>query len=236
MVATLEEEIKKHKDESDSSKSDCHWKRSLKKAKISDDDPDGRGSSALRVPNVPPLLPLNTHLEGLVELDNDESLTGPHAVDSTIEGVGTSKTPISKPAKQSLRPSALLEEIRRSKMTVGGIGIGSPPSKGDAYPKEPSQKITRSPEPSQWVGEKVVSNFFKKTALYKARQLDEKTSAIEEALTLMEQLRGDVKKTKAIDQQELEVAKLQDEVNTLESTPAITEEAIEALATVRRSM
>ena len=44
------------------------------------------------------------------------------------------------------------------------------------------------------------------------------------------------KKTEAIDQQELEVGKLQDEVNTLEGTPAITEEAIEALAMVRRSM
>ncbi|TYK05703.1 hypothetical protein E5676_scaffold98G001840 [Cucumis melo var. makuwa] len=67
----------------------------------------------------------------------------------------------------------------------------------------------------------------------KTRQLNEKTSAIKEALTLVEQLRGDAK---AIDQQELEIAKLQDEVNTLESTPAITGEAIEALATVRKSM
>ncbi|TYK07345.1 hypothetical protein E5676_scaffold202G00610 [Cucumis melo var. makuwa] len=40
----------------------------------------------------------------------------------------------------------------------------------------------------------------------------------------------------AIDQQELEIAKLQDEVNTLESTPAITEEAMEALTMVRKSM
>ncbi|TYK16276.1 hypothetical protein E5676_scaffold21G00450 [Cucumis melo var. makuwa] len=76
----------------------------------------------------------------------------------------------------------------------------------------------------------------------KARQLNEKTSAIKEALTLVKQLRGDAKviqertETEAIDQQELEVAKLQDEINTLESTPAITEEAIEALATVRQSM
>ena len=43
-------------------------------------------------------------------------------------------------------------------------------------------------------------------------------------------------KVEAIDQQELEIAKLQDEVNTLESTPAITEEAIEALTMVRKSM
>ncbi|KAA0054203.1 hypothetical protein E6C27_scaffold131G001400 [Cucumis melo var. makuwa] len=43
-------------------------------------------------------------------------------------------------------------------------------------------------------------------------------------------------KAEAIDQQELEVVKLQGEVNTLESTPAITEEAIEALATIRQSM
>uniref|UniRef100_A0A9I9E518 Uncharacterized protein n=1 Tax=Cucumis melo TaxID=3656 RepID=A0A9I9E518_CUCME len=86
MAATLEEEINEHKDESDSSKSDRHWKRPLKKAKVSSDDPDQRGSSALGVPNIPPLSPLNAHLEGLVELDNDESLTGPHVVDSTIEG------------------------------------------------------------------------------------------------------------------------------------------------------
>ncbi|KAA0060431.1 hypothetical protein E5676_scaffold119G00140 [Cucumis melo var. makuwa] len=324
----------------------------------------GWGSSALGVPNVPPLSPLNAHVEGLVELDSDESLTGPHVVDSAIEGIGTSKTPVSKPAEQSLRPYALLAEIHRSNMTVGGKSIGSPPSKGDAYPKEPLQKvssthaplkysespldasnrhITRSPEPSQWVGEKVVLNFFKKTALCmwediqdkimrtpfeyiprlrpeiatvlsgiekihtngltpleeylnsylkrvdnfndvqssysaqllstdKARQLDEKTSAIEEALTLMEKLREDAnviqeramqlslekkelerrlqslnaeseqlsilscEKIEAIYQQELEVAKLQDEVNTLEGTPAITEEVIEALAMVRRSM
>ncbi|KAA0040967.1 hypothetical protein E5676_scaffold708G00160 [Cucumis melo var. makuwa] len=122
-------------------------------------------------------------------------------------------------------------------MTVGGKDIGSPSSKGDAYPK-----TMRNPESSQWVGEKVVSNFFKKVTIYKARQLDEKTSAIKEALTLMEQLRGDTKlfrkshKSEAIYQQELVVAKLQDEVNTLESTPIITEEATEALATICRSM
>ena len=40
MAATLEEEIKEHKDDSDSSKSDRHWKRPLKKAKVSGDDPD----------------------------------------------------------------------------------------------------------------------------------------------------------------------------------------------------
>ncbi|KAA0043403.1 hypothetical protein E6C27_scaffold1639G00020 [Cucumis melo var. makuwa] len=341
MAATLEEEIKEHKDESDSSKNDRHWKRPLKKTKLLGDDPDGRGSSALGVPNVPPLSPLNSHLDGFIELDSDESLMGSHAVDSAME-----------------------EEIRRSKMIVGGKDIGSPPFKGDACPKEPLQKvssthaplkysespldasnrqITRSPEHSQWIGEKVVSNFFKKTTLCmwkdiqdkiiqtpfeyiprlrpeiatvlsqiekihadglspleeylnsylkridnfndvqssysaqllsidKARQLDEKTSAIEEALTLMEQLRGDAKviqertielslekkelkrrlqsinaesqqlsilsceKAEAIDQQELEVVKLQNEVNTLEGTSAITEEAIEALATVCRSM
>ncbi|KAA0041943.1 hypothetical protein E5676_scaffold306G001540 [Cucumis melo var. makuwa] len=224
MATTLEKEINEHKDESNSSKSDRHWKRPLKKAKVSGDDLDGRGSSALGVLNIPPLL------------------------------------------------------------TVGGKSIGSPPSKGDACPEEPLQKvssthaplkyselpldasnrqITRSLEPSQRVGGKVVSNFFKKTAscmcediqdkimqthfeyiprlrleiatvlsgiekIYadgltpleeylnsylkrvdnfndvqssysaqlstdKARQLDEKTSAIEEALTLMEQLREDAK-------------------------------------------
>ncbi|KAA0049835.1 hypothetical protein E5676_scaffold118G00370 [Cucumis melo var. makuwa] len=56
MSVTLEEEIKEHKDKSDSSKSDHHWKRSLKKVKVSGDDPDGRGSNSLGVPNVPPLV------------------------------------------------------------------------------------------------------------------------------------------------------------------------------------
>ncbi|KAA0048379.1 hypothetical protein E6C27_scaffold264G00980 [Cucumis melo var. makuwa] len=112
MTPNLEEEVKEHKDESDSSKSDRHWKRHLKKAKVSSDHPDGRGLSALEVPDVPPLSPLNDHLEGLIEPDSDESLTGPHAVDSAFEEVGTSKTPVNKPTEQSLRPSALLEKIR----------------------------------------------------------------------------------------------------------------------------
>ncbi|KAA0040966.1 hypothetical protein E5676_scaffold708G00170 [Cucumis melo var. makuwa] len=97
MVTTLEEKINEYKYESDSSKSDRHRKRPLKKAKVSDDDPDGRGSSALG--DVPPLSPLNNHLEDLIELGSDESLTGPHEVDSAIEEVGTSKTPVSKPAE-----------------------------------------------------------------------------------------------------------------------------------------
>ncbi|KAA0058006.1 uncharacterized protein E6C27_scaffold274G003110 [Cucumis melo var. makuwa] len=46
------EEVKEHKDESDSSKSDRHWKRPLKKAKVSGDHPDGRGLSALEVHGV----------------------------------------------------------------------------------------------------------------------------------------------------------------------------------------
>ncbi|KAA0043323.1 hypothetical protein E6C27_scaffold110G002340 [Cucumis melo var. makuwa] len=194
MTSNLEEEVKEHKDESDSSK---------------------RYQS-----------PLNNHLEGLIEPDSDESLTGPHAVDSAFEEVGTSKTLVNKLAEQSLRPSTLLEEIRRGKMTVGGKDLESPSSKEGICPKASLQKVssahaplselplsasnkqtTRNPEPSQWIGEKVVSNLFQKTAL-----------------------------SEAIDQQELEVAKLQDEVNTLESTHAITEEAIEALATVRQSM
>ncbi|TYK04206.1 hypothetical protein E5676_scaffold24967G00050 [Cucumis melo var. makuwa] len=291
MVATLEDEINEHKG----------------------DDLDGRGSSALEVPHVPPLLPLNAHLEGLIELDSDESLTGPHVVDSAIDGIGKI--------------------------------IGSPPSKGDACPEEPLQKVSsthaplkysespldasnkqirRSSEHSQWVGEKVVSNFFKKTALCmwediqdkimrtpfeyiprlrpeitivlskiekihangltpleeylnsylkrvdnfndvqssysaqllstdKARQLDEKTSAIEATQLSLEKKKLErrlqsinveseqlsilsCEKIEAIDQQELKVAKLQDEVNTLEGIPAITEQAIEALATIRKSM
>nr|ADN34118.1 hypothetical protein [Cucumis melo subsp. melo] len=344
MAPNLEEEVKEHKDESDSSKSDRHWKRPLKKAKVSGDHPDW--------------------FARLIEPDSDESLTGPHVVDSAFEEVGTSKTPVNKPAEQSLCPSALFEEIRRGKMTVGGKDLESHSSKEGVCPKAFLPKVSsthaplkfselplgasnkqtmRNPEPSQWVGEKVVSNFFQKTALCmwediqdkimqtpfeciprlrpeiatvlsgiekihadgltsleeylnsylkrvdnfndvqssysaqllstdKARQLNEKTSAIKEALTLVKQLRGDVKviqeraaelslerkelekrlwsinaefeqlsilsceKAEAIDQQELEVFMLQDEVNTLESTPAITKEAIKALATVRQSM
>jgi len=56
MAPNLEEEVKEHKDESNSSKSDRHWKRPLKKAKVSGDHPDGRGLSALEVPDVPPLV------------------------------------------------------------------------------------------------------------------------------------------------------------------------------------
>ncbi|TYK04516.1 putative mitochondrial protein [Cucumis melo var. makuwa] len=162
MAPNLKEEVKKHKDESDSSKSYRHWKRPLKKAKVSGDHPDGRGLSALEVPDVPPLSPLNDHLEGLVEPVSDESLTGLHAVDSVFEEVGTSKTPVNKLAEQSLRPSALLEEIRRGKMIVG-------------------EKTLRALHPKKLL------------STDKARQLNEKTSAIKEALTLVKQLRGDAK-------------------------------------------
>ncbi|KAA0054832.1 hypothetical protein E5676_scaffold1142G00430 [Cucumis melo var. makuwa] len=112
MAAILEKVIKEHKHESASSKSNRHWKRPLKKVKVSGDDPDGRGSSALGSH-------LNNHLEGLIELGSDESLTGSHAVDSAIKEVGTSKTPAFNLVEQSLRPSALLKENRRGKMTVG---------------------------------------------------------------------------------------------------------------------
>ncbi|TYK18946.1 hypothetical protein E5676_scaffold418G00300 [Cucumis melo var. makuwa] len=151
---------------------------------VSGDHPNERGLSALEVPDVPPLSPLNDHLEGLIEPDSDEYLTGPHAVDSAFEEVGTSKTLVNKPAEQSLRPSAFLEEIRRGKMTVGGKDLESPSSKEGVCLKASLQKVslahaplselplgafnkqtTRNPEPSQWVGEKVVSNFFQKTAL-----------------------------------------------------------------------
>uniref|UniRef100_A0A9I9EI20 Aminotransferase-like plant mobile domain-containing protein n=1 Tax=Cucumis melo TaxID=3656 RepID=A0A9I9EI20_CUCME len=53
MAPNLEDEVNEH--ESDSNKSDRHWKRPLKKAKVSGDHPDGRGLSALEVPDVPPL-------------------------------------------------------------------------------------------------------------------------------------------------------------------------------------
>ncbi|TYK11102.1 hypothetical protein E5676_scaffold66G00020 [Cucumis melo var. makuwa] len=67
-------------------------------------------------------------------------------------------------------------------------------------------------------------------------------SIYHEALLLLEtmQLYHDTlllhQRLEAIDQQKLEVVKLQDEVSTLESTYAIIEEAIEALAMVRKSM
>ncbi|KAA0060401.1 hypothetical protein E5676_scaffold318G001510 [Cucumis melo var. makuwa] len=338
MTPNLEEEVKEHKDESDSSKSDRHWKRPLKKAKVLGDNPDGRGLSTLGVLDVPLLSPLDDHLEGLIELGSDESLTGPHAVDSAFEEVGTSKTPVNKLAEQSLHPFALLKEIRRGKMTVGGKDLESPSSKEGACPKAPLQKVssthaplkfselslgasnkqtTRNPKPSQWVGEKVISNFFQKTTLCIWEDIQDKIMQtpfeyilrlrLEIATVLLgiekihadgltplkeylnsylkrvdnfndvfdfggtttrrcqsysgknrrvifrkkgtgeERLRSinaeseqlsilSCEKAEAIDQQELEIGKLQDEVNTLESTPAITEETIEALATVRKSM
>ncbi|KAA0067072.1 hypothetical protein E5676_scaffold14G00890 [Cucumis melo var. makuwa] len=73
MAPTLEGEVKEHENKSDSSKSDHHWKRPLKKGKVSGDDPDERGSSAIGST-------LNDHLEGLIELGSDESLIGPRAV------------------------------------------------------------------------------------------------------------------------------------------------------------
>ncbi|KAA0054406.1 hypothetical protein E5676_scaffold2750G00310 [Cucumis melo var. makuwa] len=295
MAPTLEEEVKEHKDESDSNKSDHHWKRSLKKAKLSYDDLDGRGLSALGVPDSP----LNDCLEGLIELGSDESLTGPYAVDSVIEEVGTLNTPVSKPAEQSLRPSALLKEIRRGKMKKTTLCMWEDIQ--DKIRRTPFEYIRRlrpkiatvlsgikkihvdSLTPlEEYLNSylKRVDNFNDVQSSYsaqllstdKARQLDEKTSVIKEALTLMDQLRGDTKviqeivvqlslenkelerrlqsinvefeqlsilpceKAEVIDQQKLEVAKLHDEVNTLESTPPITEEAIEVLARVRKSM
>ncbi|KAA0043271.1 hypothetical protein E5676_scaffold129G00430 [Cucumis melo var. makuwa] len=283
MAPTLEEEVKEHKDESDSIKNYRHWKRPLKKAKVPGDNPNKMGSSALEVSDVLPLSLLNDHLEGLIELDSNESLTGPHAVDSTFEEVVTLKTLIIKPVKQSLHLSTLLEKIRRGKMTVEEKDIESPPSKEDEDIQDkimqtPFKYIPRlRPEIATILSgiEKIHTDDLTPLEEYlnnKARQLDEKTPAIKEALTLMKQLQGDAKvikekviqlslekkklerrlqsindepeklsilyceKAEAIDQQELEVAKLQDEVNALKSTPAITEETIKAQATVRKSM
>ena len=56
MAPTLEGKVKEHKDESDSNKSDRHWKKPLKKAKVLSDDSYGRGSSAMEIPDVPPLV------------------------------------------------------------------------------------------------------------------------------------------------------------------------------------
>ncbi|KAA0040950.1 hypothetical protein E5676_scaffold708G00380 [Cucumis melo var. makuwa] len=55
MAPILEGKVKEHKDESDSNKSDRHWKKPLKKAKVLSDDSYGRGSSAMEIPDVPPL-------------------------------------------------------------------------------------------------------------------------------------------------------------------------------------
>ncbi|TYK25805.1 hypothetical protein E5676_scaffold436G00070 [Cucumis melo var. makuwa] len=238
---------------------------------VSGDDPDGMGSSALGVSDVPPLL------------GNNESLTESHAVDSAFEEVGTSKTSITKPTEQSLRPSTFLEEIRLGNMTVGGKDIESPPSKGDACPKAPLQKEDIQDNimgtPFEYISrlrleiatillgiEKIHADGLIPLEEYLNSYLKRET------LTLMEQLRGDAKviheratqlslekkelerrlqsinaeseqlsilsceKAEAIDQQELEVTKLHDEVNTLESTIAITKEAIEVLTTVHKSM
>ncbi|KAA0051153.1 hypothetical protein E5676_scaffold863G001240 [Cucumis melo var. makuwa] len=255
MTATLEEEIKEHKDESDSSKSDRHWKRPLKKAKVSSDDPNERGSSALGVPDSP----LNVHLEGFIELDNDESLTGPYAVDLTIEEVGDSSKQDDSGRKRHWESS--IQRRHCPKEPLQKVSLTHAPLKCSESPLDAfNRQTTRNSEPSQWVGKKVVSNFFKKTALCmwediqdkimrtpfeyiprlrpeiatvfsgiekihvdgltpleeylnsylkrvdnfndvqslystqllstdRARQLDEKISAIKEALTLMEQLR-----------------------------------------------
>ncbi|KAA0059015.1 hypothetical protein E6C27_scaffold233G00350 [Cucumis melo var. makuwa] len=186
MAATLEEEIKEHKHESDSSKSDRHWKRVLKKEKVSSDDPDGRDSSALEVPDVPPLSPLNDHLEGLIDLSNDESLMGPHAVDSTIE-----------------------EEIRRGKMTLGVLHPKEMSALKHPYRRLRPEiatvhsKIEKIHADGLTPLEEYLNSSLKRVDKFKnvqssystqllstdkARQLDEKTSAIKEALTLMEQL------------------------------------------------
>ena len=56
MAPTPENVVAEHKDESDNSKSDRHWKRPLKKAKVSGGDSYERGSSAMGIPGVPLLV------------------------------------------------------------------------------------------------------------------------------------------------------------------------------------
>ena len=68
----------------------------------------------------------------------------------------------------------------------------------------------------------------------KKKKLESKLQNINTEFEQLTLLFGE--KNEVINKQELTVAKLQDEVNTLESTPTITEEAIEALSTVRKSM
>ena len=85
---------------------------------------------------------LDDHLEGLIDVGSDESLIDPHMANTTIEEVSILKTPAAKPVKVSLRPSALLEEIRRGKMKVGGKDIENLPSRGGAYPIVSSMKAT----------------------------------------------------------------------------------------------
>ncbi|KAA0042880.1 hypothetical protein E6C27_scaffold44G003950 [Cucumis melo var. makuwa] len=228
MASTLQGKVKKHKDESHSSKSyHRHWKKPLKKVKVSGDAPSERGSSAMRVTDVPSLVcTFSFHKLFFVHL----------LFDSPIEEVGTSKTPVAKLVEQSLnRPKAPLEKVRSIQAPLKILELPLDISKRQA---------ARHPKPSQWIGENVVSNFFQKTALYKVRQLNKKTSPIKEALTLMDQLQGDARviqdrvaqlslkmkelksrlqsinakfeqllilsceKTEAIDKQELEVVKL----------------------------
>ncbi|KAA0033006.1 hypothetical protein E5676_scaffold121G00130 [Cucumis melo var. makuwa] len=114
--------------------------------------------------------------------------------DSTIEEVGNSKTSVTKPTERLARaPFKIFEpSLDTSKRQIVG-----------------------HLEPSQWVGEKVISNFFLKTTLWIAKIHADDLTPLEEYLNSY------LKK---------------DKVNTLESTYAITEEAIEALCTVHKSM
>ncbi|KAA0059873.1 putative mitochondrial protein [Cucumis melo var. makuwa] len=181
MALTLEEEVNEHKDESDSSKSDHHWKRPLKKEKVSGDDLDEKGSSALGVPNIPPLSPLNDHLEGLIELASNESLTGSHAVDSVFEEVGTRRlSPLNQPNSpyvHLLFPRRFIEDIQDKIMRTHFEYIPRLRPKIATVLSGIEKIHTDGLTPL----EEYLNSYLKRT------------SAIKEALTLMEQLRGDAK-------------------------------------------
>ncbi|TYJ95712.1 hypothetical protein E5676_scaffold282G00100 [Cucumis melo var. makuwa] len=165
-------------------------------------------------------------LEGEVKEHKDESDSGkrPHIVNSTIKDVSTSKALVAKPVEQFLCASALLEEMSRQDES-GGKTLRA------IHPKEMSALKLR-PEIAMVLSGIAKINVDDLTSLEEYLNSYLKCINVEfEQLSILSR-----EKTKAIDQQEVEVVKLLNEVNTLESTSAITEEAIEALAMVRNSM
>uniref|UniRef100_A0A9I9CV54 Uncharacterized protein n=1 Tax=Cucumis melo TaxID=3656 RepID=A0A9I9CV54_CUCME len=101
MTPILEREVKEHKDESEATKAIVVG-RDLQRIQ--------RYRVMIHAERVQS--PLDDHLQGLIEPNNDESLTGPQEVDSINKEVGTSMTPVAKSIEQSLHSSTFLEEIR----------------------------------------------------------------------------------------------------------------------------
>ncbi|KAA0063778.1 hypothetical protein E5676_scaffold178G00370 [Cucumis melo var. makuwa] len=154
--------------------------------------------------------PLNDHLEGLIKLGSDESLMGPHAVDSAFEETTRNLEPSQwvgeKVVSNFFQKTALcmweniqdnimrtlFEYIARLRPEIATVLSGI--ENIHAYSLTPLEEYLNSYL-------KRVDNFNDVQSSYSAQllstnkthQLDEKTYAIKEALTLMEQLRGDVK-------------------------------------------